>query len=71
MPSYCAHTDVSAFLQVSGFHASDTTPTISQVEAFIDMAEGRIEQLTNHAWSTAKAIEVTDERCRIQTARSK
>tara|TARA_R110002012_G_scaffold141334_1_gene299066 strand:+ start:51 stop:776 length:726 start_codon:yes stop_codon:yes gene_type:complete len=70
MPSYCAHADVSAFLQVSAFHATDTTPTISQVEAFIDMAEGRIEQLTNHAWSTAKAITVTDERVRVQTVRS-
>jgi len=70
MTSYCSHGDVSAFLQVSAFHATDTTPTISQVEAFIDMAEARVEQLTNHAWSTAKAITVTDERARVQTVRS-
>jgi len=70
MTSYCSHADISAFLQVSAFHATDTTPTISQVEAFIDMAEGRVEELTDHAWSTAKAIEVTDERCRVQTVRS-
>ena len=70
MPSYCAHADISAFLQVDAFHATDTTPTISQVESFIDMAEARIEQLTNHAWSTANAITVTDERVRVQTVRS-
>ena len=70
MTSYCSHGDISAFLQVSAFHATDTTPTISQVEAFIDMAEARVEQLTNHAWSTAKAITVTDERARVQTVRS-
>ena len=70
MPSYCAHADISAFLQVDAFHATDTTPTISQVESFIEMAEARIEQLTNHAWSTANAITVTDERVRVQTVRS-
>ena len=70
MPSYCAHADISAFLQVDAFHATDTTPTISQVESFIDMAEARVEQLTNHAWSTANAITVTDERARVQTVRS-
>ena len=70
MPSYCAHADISAFLQVDAFHATDTTPTISQVESFIDMAEARVEQLTNHAWSTANAITVTDERVRVQTVRS-
>ena len=70
MPSYCAHADISAFLQVDAFHATDTTPTISQVESFIEMAEARIEQLTNHAWSTANAITVTDERARVQTVRS-
>ena len=70
MPSYCAHADISAFLQGDAFHATDTTPTISQVESFIEMAEARIEQLTNHAWSTANAITVTDERVRVQTVRS-
>ena len=70
MVSYCAHADISAFLQVDAFHATDTTPTISQVEAFIELAEGRIEQLTNHAWSTANAISVTDERVRVQRVQS-
>ena len=71
MPSYCTHGDVSAFLQVDGFTDSPaTTPTQAQVETFIDMAEARIEQLTNHAWSTTNAITVTDERCRVQTVRS-
>jgi len=71
MTSYCSHGDVSAFLQVDGFTDSPaTTPTQAQVEAFIDMAEARVEQLTNHAWSTAKAITVTDERARVQTVRS-
>ena len=66
MANYCSHSDVSAFLQVSAFHATDTTPTISQVEAFIDMAEARVEQLTDHAWHTNNAIEVTEERGRVQ-----
>ena len=70
MANYCSHSDVSAFLQVSAFHATDTTPTIGQVEAFIDMAEARVEQLTNHAWHTNNAITVTDERARVQTVRS-
>ena len=66
MANYCSHSDVSAFLQVSAFHATDTTPTISQVESFIDMAEARIEQLTDHAWHTNNALEVTEERGRVQ-----
>ena len=70
MANYCAHADISAFLQVDAFHATDTTPTISQVEAFIDMAEARIEQVTGTAWHTNNAIEVTDERVRIQKVRS-
>ena len=69
MPSYCTANDVAAFLQVDNFSGS-TTPTSTDVEAFIDMAEGRIEELTNHAWSTAKARTVTDERARVQTVRS-
>ena len=69
MPSYCTANDVAAFLQVDDFSGS-TTPTSTDVEAFIDMAEGRIEELTNHAWSTAKARTVTDERARVQTVRS-
>ena len=34
------------------------------------MAEGRIDKLTDHAWATARAKSVTDERVRIQTVRS-
>jgi len=71
MVSYCTHGDVSAFLQVDGFTDSPaTTPTQAQVETFIELAEGRIEQLTDHAWSTANAISVTDERVRVQQVRS-
>ena len=71
MVSYCTHGDVSAFLQVDAFADSPaTTPTQSQVESFIELAEGRIEALTNHAWSTANAISVTDERVRVQRVQS-
>jgi len=69
MVSYCTHGDVSAFLQLADFSGS-TTPTATQVESFIELAEGRIEQLTNHAWSTANAISVTDERVRVQRVQS-
>ena len=66
--AYCTHGDVSAFLQVDAFAdgGSATTPTQAQVETFIGMAESRVEQLTDHAWATANAISVTDERVRIQ-----
>ena len=71
MVSYCTHGDVSAFLQVDGFTDSPaTTPTQSQVETFIELAESRIERLTDHAWSTANAISVTDERVRVQRVQS-
>ena len=71
MVSYCTHADVSAFLQVDAFADSPaTTPTQSQVESFIELAEGRIEALTDHAWSTANAISVTDERVRVQRVQS-
>jgi len=69
MVSYCTHGDVSAFLQLADFSGS-TTPTATQVESFIEMAESRVEQLTDHAWSTANAISVTDERVRVQRVRS-
>ena len=69
MVSYCTHGDVSAFLQLADFSGS-TTPTATQVESFIELAEGRIEALTNHAWSTANAISVTDERVRVQRVQS-
>ena len=70
--AYCTHGDVSAFLQVDAFAdgGSATTPTPAQVETFIEMAESRIERLTDHAWATANAISVTDERVRIQRVRS-
>jgi len=71
MTSYCSHGEVSAFLQVDAFADSPaTTPTQAQVETFIEMAEARVEQLTNHAWSTANAISVTDERVRVQRVQS-
>jgi len=63
--AYCTHGDVSAFLQLADFSGS-TTPTSTQVDSFIDMAESRIEQLTDHAWSTANELPVTEERVRIQ-----
>ena len=69
MPSYCTSSQVASFLQVPSF-AGTTTPSGGHVDDFIDMAEGRIEELTNHAWSTAKARTVTDERARVQTVRS-
>jgi len=69
MVSYCTHGDVSAFLQLADFSGS-TTPTATQVESFIELAEGRIEALTDHAWSTANAISVTDERVRVQQVQS-
>ena len=69
MVSYCTHGDVSAFLQLADFSGS-TTPTATQVETFIGLAESRVEQLTDHAWATANAISVTDERVRIQRVRS-
>ena len=69
MPSYCTSSQVASFLQVPSFSGS-TTPSGGHVDDFIDMAEGRIEELTNHAWSTAKARTVTDERVREQTVRS-
>ena len=70
--AYCTHGDVSAFLQVDAFAdgGSATTPTQAQVETFIELAESRVEQLTDHAWATANAISVTDERVRIQRVRS-
>jgi len=66
---YCAHADVSAFLQVSNF-TGDTTPQSDAVEAFINMAEGRVDQLTDHVWHSSRVSStngtVTEERGRIQ-----
>ena len=66
---YCAQDNVSDFLQV-GALGSGTTPTDTQVDAFINMAEERIDQLTDHAWHTSRAKSVTDERVRVQKVRS-
>ena len=69
MVAYCTANQVAAFLQVAAFSGS-TTPTTSDVESFIEMAEERVDQLTDHAWATARAKSVTDERVRIQRVRS-
>ena len=66
---YCSHGDVSAFLQLADFSGS-TTPTATQVETFINMAEERIDQLTDHARHTSRAKSVTEERVRVQRVRS-
>ena len=66
---YCAQDDVSDFLQV-GALGSGTTPTDTQVDSFINMAEERIDQLIDHAWHTSRAKSVTEERIRIQKVRS-
>ena len=69
MANYCLASDVANFLQVDNFSGS-TTPTDSVVSTFIDMAEARVNQLTNHAWHTNSAIEVTEERGRMQKVRT-
>ena len=69
MVAYCTANQIAAFLQVDNFSGS-TTPTTTDVESFVEMAEERIDQLTSHAWSTARAKEVTEERVRIQRVRS-
>ena len=69
MVAYCTANQVAAFLQVADFSGS-TTPTTSDVESFIEMAEESVDQLTDHAWATARAKSVTDERVRIQRVRS-
>jgi len=66
---YCTRNDVAAFLQVEDFSGT-TTPADGDVDTFISMAESRVELLTDHAWATARAKEVTDERVRIQRVRS-
>ena len=69
MVAYCTANQVAAFLQVADFSGS-TTPTAADVESFIEMAEERVDQLTDHAWATARAKSVTEERVRIQRVRS-
>tara|TARA_R100001463_G_scaffold34_3_gene110 strand:+ start:364 stop:1104 length:741 start_codon:yes stop_codon:yes gene_type:complete len=64
---YCSEQDVAAFLQVPNFSGS-TTPAQATVVSFIEMAQERINQLTDHAWNadTTTRGEVTEERVRIQ-----
>ena len=69
MVAYCTANQVAAFLQVADFSGS-TTPTTADVESFIEMSEARVDELTNHAWATARAKNVTDERGRIQKVRT-
>ena len=69
MVAYCTANQVAAFLQVADFSGS-TTPTTADVESFIEMSEARVDELTNHAWATARAKSVTDERGRIQKVRT-
>ena len=66
---YCVRNDVSAFLQVADFSGS-TTPSDGDVDNYISISEARIDELTDHAWATARAKEVTEERVRIQKVRS-
>ena len=69
MVAYCTATQVAQFLQVDAFSGS-TTPTNTVVDSFIEMSEARVDELTNHAWATARAGIVTNERARIQLVRS-
>ena len=70
---YCDDNDVARFLQVPNF-TSSTFPLDSTVEDFINMAEKRIDLLTNHVWHSSRVSStngtVTDERVRVQTVRS-
>lgn len=69
---YCDDNDVARFLQVPNF-TSSTFPLDSTVEDFINMAEKRIDLLTNHVWHTSRASAhgtVTEERARVQSVRS-
>ena len=66
---YCSDNEVARFLQVPHF-TSSTFPLDSTVEEFINMAEERVDQLTDHAWHTNRAKEVTEERVRVQRVRS-
>ena len=64
---YCTASQVAEFLQVPNF-SSSTTPTTAVVESFIEMAQERINQLTDHAWNPDSTTRgnVTEERVRIQ-----
>jgi len=69
MVAYCTANQVAAFLQIDDFSGS-STPTTNDVEALIEMAEERVDQMTEHAWATSRARSVTEERVRIQKVRS-
>jgi len=64
---YCTASQVAEFLQVANFSGS-TTPTSTVVESFIEMAQERINQLTDHAWNSNATTRgnVIEERVRIQ-----
>lgn len=51
---YCQHGDVSSYLQIDAFHATDTTPTISNVESIITSNEQFIDNYTNHTWHSSR-----------------
>jgi len=68
---YCSEQDVAAFLQVPNFSGS-TTPTNTTVVSFIEMAQARVNQLTDHAWNSDPSTrgDVIEERVRIQRVRN-
>ena len=66
---YCDDNDVARFLQVPNF-TNSTFPLDSTVEDFINMAEARVDQLTNTSWHSSKYNTITEERVRIQKVRS-
>ena len=66
---YCSDNEVARFLQVPHF-SSSTFPLDSTVEEFINMAEERIDQLTDHAWHSGRPNTVIEERGRIQRVMS-
>tara|TARA_R100001163_G_C5008826_1_gene155428 strand:+ start:54 stop:788 length:735 start_codon:yes stop_codon:yes gene_type:complete len=70
---YCSDNEVARFLQVPHF-TSSTFPLDSTVEEFINMAEERVDQLTDHVWHASRVSStngtVTEERGRIQRVMS-
>lgn len=52
MVTYCAATEVKAFLQLPAAFSGSTNPTQTEVEAMITQNEGVIERETNHAWQS-------------------
>lgn len=55
---YCEVTDVQRILQLGIAFGAGTTPTSTQVEAFINRAEDEIDNRTGHAW---REVTVTNE----------